>query len=76
MHRPVCLLALIFFLALATPHISASSATGRITKDKVQAEAPGDPSALTVAAKLDPAPDFEMGNLRSLTPFQLDANYT
>ena len=29
----------------------------------MQAEAPGDPSALTVAAKLDPAPDFEMGNL-------------
>ena len=50
--------------------------TGRITKDKVQAEAPGEPSALTVAAKLDPAPDFEMGNLRSLTSFQLDANYT
>ena len=37
------------------------------TTDKVKAEAPGDPSTLTVAAKLGPAPDFEMGNLRSLT---------
>jgi hypothetical protein len=46
------------------------------TTDKVKAEAPGDPSTLTVAANLGPAPGFEVGNLRSLTPFQLDAKYT